>query len=416
MLQRTPYKWAIYHFSPYNNEHLEALKPASDLTVRVLPNITRVKTLGYGALQSTGRFWGAAAIWLAGNRNISLPTFNIRVVLLGWQSIELIRPRVYLEQKRFHTVGRLSFSHLLHFTPSIRATVESMRNACSASVLAILLILFCTTGNTLSPSSTGLLRRTFHQGATISTISSNGDGHIKAGWRRRALLTGTSGEYELSLALGDQLMPIQIAAAVIESFYQGVMGKTINYSLTNRRGTRSFIFRKGALVLFFRCLEGGRSGCLPWPLMTMFAQYMMQRAQTGFTGEYIGHVSGPNGVLASVTFAIAGTIARELMDSASDIHGPGWCYKPQRWSQPQNDIICPQQSQNLLDSVRRWGNGLLADPWKRGRKASHGNEQMNTDMKTTLDYHVSAYLTLSHALASWVQISWRHVKLSTFVE
>ena len=136
------------------------------------------------------------------------------------------------------------------------------------------------------------------------------------------MLTGTSGDYDVSLALGNQLMPVQIAAAVIESFYQSVMGRTISYSLTNRLSTRSFVFRKGALVLFFRCLEGGRSGCLPWPLITMFAQYMMQRAQTGFTGEYIGHVSGPDGVLASVTFAVAGSIAQELMDSASDIHGP----------------------------------------------------------------------------------------------
>lgn len=53
----------------------------------------------------------------------------------------------------------------------------------------------------------------------------------------------------------------------------------------------------------------------------MFAQYMMQRAQTGFIGQYMGHISGPNGVVAYVTFAVAEAIAQELMDSASDIHG-----------------------------------------------------------------------------------------------
>ena len=227
-----------------------------------------------------------------------------------------------LEEKEYQGSIRLSVSPLSHFRPVIRTPEESMRNACWASVLAVLM-LFSTTSNTLSPGSTELSQRKPDQGATRSIVFSNGAGRIRPAWRRRAILTGTSGEYDLSLELSDQLMPVQIAAAVIESFYQSVMGKTIHYSLTNRRGARSFVFRKGAIVLFFRCLGGGGSGCLPWPLITMFAQYMMQRAQTGYTGEYVGHVSGPNGVLATVSFAVAGTIAQELMDSASEIHGPG---------------------------------------------------------------------------------------------
>ena len=236
----------------------------------------------------------------------------------------MIRRGMYIWSRRdTRVLLDSSISHILHFTSITRAIVASMRRAPCASVPAIFLILFCTTCTTLSTGSRGLLQRTSDQDATRSTVFSNGGGHVRPAWRRRAILTGTSGDYDLSLALGDQLVPVQIAAAVIESFYQSVMGKTINYSLTNRRGKPSIVFRKGAFVLFFRCLEGGRSGCLPWPLITMFAQYMMQRAQTGFTGEYSGHVSGPNGVLASVSFAVARTFAQELMDSASDIHGPG---------------------------------------------------------------------------------------------
>ena len=48
---------------------------------------------------------------------------------------------------------------------------------------------------------------------------------------------------------------------------------------------------------------------------------MMQKAQTGFTVQYVGYVSGANGVVASVSFAVAEAVAQELMDSASDIHG-----------------------------------------------------------------------------------------------
>ena len=105
--------------------------------------------------------------------------------------------------------------------------------------------------------------------------------------RRTGMLTGSAGDWDLTLTISDQLIPVQIAAGAIERFYQSVMGKSISYSLTNRRNTSSLEFRKGALVLMFRCLTSDRSGCLPWPLVTVFAQYMMQRAQTGFTGQYV---------------------------------------------------------------------------------------------------------------------------------
>ena len=43
----------------------------------------------------------------------------------------------------------------------------------------------------------------------------------------------------------------------------------------------------------------------------------MNKAQTGFTCQYIGQVSGPGGVLASVTFAVAEALAEEIMDSGT---------------------------------------------------------------------------------------------------
>ena len=65
---------------------------------------------------------------------------------------------------------------------------------------------------------------------------------------------------------------------------------------------------------------GEPSGCLPLPLVTMFAQHMMQRAQSGFIGQYIGHVSGPNGIIVSVSFTVMEAIDQLLSDSASNMY------------------------------------------------------------------------------------------------
>ena len=197
----------------------------------------------------------------------------------------------------------------------------SMQHWLTPSLLALAIILSITTTTALPSEKTQSLRDSFSLVARTAVTSSKEDARLKTVIRRTGVLTGTAGDWDLTLVLSDQLMPIQVAASVVESFYQSVMGKSISYSLTSRRITPAFRFRQGALVLLFRCVSGGPSGCFPWPLVTMFAQYMMQRAQTGFIGQYVGHISGPDGVMASVKFMVAGAVAHELMDSASDIHG-----------------------------------------------------------------------------------------------
>lgn len=189
------------------------------------------------------------------------------------------------------------------------------------SLLALAIMLSITTSTALPSENSQSLRNTLSLVARTTVNFGQEDTGVKTVMRRTGVLTGTAGDWDLTLALSDQLMPTQVAASVVEHFYQSVMGKSINYSLTNRRITPAFRFRKGALVLLFRCVSGGPSGCFPWPLVTMFAQYMMQRAQTGFTGQYVGHITGPEGVMAAVKFIVAGAAAHELMDSASDIHG-----------------------------------------------------------------------------------------------
>lgn len=216
------------------------------------------------------------------------------------------------------SVGILPFITVTTTRDMAKASMQRWYNLSLLAFAMILSIIMTTALPSRKPQN---LCNTFSVVAQRTVIFGNEDAGIKSVTRRTGVLTGTAGDWDLTLALSDQLMPIQVAASVIESFYQSVMGKSITYSLTDRRPTPAFRFKKGALVLLFRCVSGGPSGCFSWPLVTMFSQYMMQRAQTGFTGQYIGHIQGPDGVMASVTFMVAGAVAQELMDSASDIHG-----------------------------------------------------------------------------------------------
>ena len=61
------------------------------------------------------------------------------------------------------------------------------------------------------------------------------------------MLTGSAGDFDLTLELSNQMRLIQIAANVIESFYQGLMGTSINHSLTGIPATPIFKFRKGCV-------------------------------------------------------------------------------------------------------------------------------------------------------------------------
>lgn len=83
------------------------------------------------------------------------------------------------------------------------------------------------------------------------------------------------------------------------------------------------------LVLGFRCLGGSPVSCVPWTLVTEFAQFMMHQAQRGVAGRYLGHVSSDSGVVVEVFFDILVTVGeaavqaagQSIYDSASEIHG-----------------------------------------------------------------------------------------------
>ena len=147
-----------------------------------------------------------------------------------------------------------------------------VRSSQGFTIVAVLFFLLHVKASTLPHGSPGVHPKIFDYGAQshVPLISQKEKGFRIS--RRVGTLTDTAGDYDLALMLSDQLMPVQVAAGIIETFYQGVMGKSINYSLTNRSYRRSFMFRMGTLILVFRCLGADRSRCLPWPLVTMFAQ------------------------------------------------------------------------------------------------------------------------------------------------
>lgn len=146
-----------------------------------------------------------------------------------------------------------------------------MQTTYGFSLLVTLTFLFSVVITTPLPDTPELPQRTISKDASRSSVFTRAGGRPDSVTRRNVWLTGTSGGYDFSLVIGEQLMPVQIAAGVIESFYRSVMGKSINYSLTSRRGTPSFKFKKGTLVLLF--VSGYRS-LIPSFVMSLGSRYM----------------------------------------------------------------------------------------------------------------------------------------------
>ena len=149
--------------------------------------------------------------------------------------------------------------------------------------------------------------------------------------RRTRITTATLGEWNVHLNSREQILPINAAVPSFELFFQAIMGKTISFALTGEPELLGCAFTKRALVLSFKCLRGGPDNCIPWSMMTVFAEFLMRRAQLGITERFIGEVWGGNGVVVQVALDIvtavgqaAGQAVLDRGDSASEIQIPGY--------------------------------------------------------------------------------------------
>lgn len=144
-------------------------------------------------------------------------------------------------------------------------------------------------------------------------------------FKRARITTATLGEWTVTLNQRDQYLPVNVAVTSMELFFQVIMGRSIFYNLNGDPELDAFQITKNTLVLSFRCLRGGPGHCVPWPLVTALAQFLMRRAQLGIADRFIGDVSGSNGIVVQVIFDIvtrAGRAAgQEILDSASELHG-----------------------------------------------------------------------------------------------
>ena len=147
--------------------------------------------------------------------------------------------------------------------------------------------------------------------------------------RRARITTATLGEWNVHLNCREQFLPINAAVPSFELFFQEIMGKTSSYALTGQPELMERAFIKRALVLSFKSLRGGRDNSIPWSLMTVFAQFLMRRAQFGITDRFIGEIWGGNGVVVQVAIVTAvghaaGQAVLDRGDSASEIQMPGY--------------------------------------------------------------------------------------------
>lgn len=141
----------------------------------------------------------------------------------------------------------------------------------------------------------------------------------------RFTTTGTVGEYNVNLDCSQQFLPSGVTIEAIERFFRSIMVKTASYPDHDGPESPAFTLSVGALALGVRCLRRILGDCVPWPLVSAFAEFMMRRAQRGLTGRMFGHIYGANGIVVQVTFNVAvaagQAVAQSILDSALDHHG-----------------------------------------------------------------------------------------------
>ena len=149
----------------------------------------------------------------------------------------------------------------------------------------------------------------------------------EAGMRsqRSLITTATLGEWNVVLTEREAFVPIDIASSSMVRFFQTVLGRSIFYNLNGIPEQPAFEFSMNALVLSFSCLRGSSNNCIPWPVVSALAQFLLQRVQLGSAERFVGNVRGDNGVIVQVALDVV-TVARRaagqaIMDSASEIHG-----------------------------------------------------------------------------------------------
>lgn len=143
--------------------------------------------------------------------------------------------------------------------------------------------------------------------------------------RVRFTTTGTVGEYNINLDYSQEFLPSEVTIEAIERSFRSIMVKPASYPDNGSPESLAFTLSVGALALGFRCLRRGPRDCVPWPLVSALAKFMMRRAQLGLTGRTFGHLYGANGVVVQVTFNVAvaagQAVAQSLLDSAYDHYG-----------------------------------------------------------------------------------------------
>ncbi|KAF6227059.1 hypothetical protein HO133_008500 [Letharia lupina] len=108
---------------------------------------------------------------------------------------------------------------------------------------------------------------------------------------------------------GPILMPIELGADILDSFYGQVMAYAAARILANAAPLAAGVdIADGPLVLDFLVVDGANSHGLEWSIVYWFAAYMQAMARRGYTGLGSVTLRHENGWVLDVTLRLAWSV------------------------------------------------------------------------------------------------------------
>lgn len=171
-------------------------------------------------------------------------------------------------------------------------------------------MVMCSVASLLHPRPNGTSTRNDHEKSTTSSVSDDQKKFLQTSISQVGPFDKRRNGLDLALASfepGEYLMPLQVAAEVLEAFYTNIA--------INSRGPwaentpRTWIkISWGTIGLLFTATEGTT---VPWGFVTSFALEMLRLTERGYTGMYTQNYISPtvgNAVLVSLYHCAIGPL------------------------------------------------------------------------------------------------------------
>ncbi|KAL9130684.1 MAG: hypothetical protein Q9175_006962 [Cornicularia normoerica] len=166
----------------------------------------------------------------------------------------------------------------------------------TASVLTVSIVwssmVVCLGASLLHPRPCGASTQSGHEKSTRSSISNDLERSLRAPVSRGGSIDKRGNDLNLALASfepGELLVPIQVAAEVLQAFYTGIANSAHGPWANNT--PRIWIrMTTGTIGLLMTATEGTT---IPWDFVTWFALQMLRYTERGYTGLYNAQFVNP---------------------------------------------------------------------------------------------------------------------------